>query len=165
MKSVAVIVWVSCQLSAATACAELAIIEVAPGVYRGPAPETAADYRQLRCLGVKTILDIRGFRRRQLKEAARCARAHGLCYLNVPVAFRPQRDCSPERALAALANSRRHPIYIHCKLGEDRAGLVVALHRVRCQGWSRCAAHAEMMRLGFKPYFRAMEQYFWDHAK
>ena len=165
MKAIAVTLWIVCQLLTASARADLAIIEVTPGIYRGPAPETAADFRQLRCLGVKTVLDIRGFRQRQLKEEARSVRAHGMCYLNIPVAFRPERDQSPERALAALANPRRHPIYIHCKLGEDRAGLIVALYRVRCQGWSRCAAHAEMMRLGFKPYFRAMERYFWDHAK
>jgi protein tyrosine/serine phosphatase len=154
-----------CLAAAAPSRAELAVVEVVPGIYRGPAPETPADFRKLRDLGVRTVLDVRKFRRRRMDETCRSARAYGMNYLRLPVAFRPQRDGSAERALRALVNSCRHPIYLHCELGRDRSGLVVALYRVRCQGWSLQAAYCEMKRLGFSDRLPGLERYFWDYAR
>jgi hypothetical protein len=145
--------------------AALPIVEVAPGIYRGPAPESAADYCQLRDLGVRTVLDIRKFRRRKLDEHGRCVRAHGMNYLRVPIGFYPNRDCSPDRALRVLTNARLYPIYIHCQLGRDRSGLVIGLFRIRCQGWSACDAYAEMQQFGFNERLRGLDRYFWNHVR
>ncbi len=38
---------------------------------------------------------------------------------------------------------------IHCTFGHDRTGLAVGRHRVRHDGWTKEAAYAEMLRLGF----------------
>ncbi|HEX6962007.1 MAG TPA: hypothetical protein VF175_09085 [Lacipirellula sp.] len=140
------------------------VVEVAPGVYRGPAPETAADYRQLREMGIRTVLDVRKFRRRKLDAHGRCVRAHGMEYVRVPIGFYPNRDGSPERALRVLADAGRYPIFIHCELGRDRSGLVIGLYRIRCEGWSVCAAYAEMQRFGFNERLRGLDRYFWRHA-
>jgi hypothetical protein len=165
MKFATLAAGIACLAIAAPLHADLAVIEVVPGIYRGPAPETAADFRQLRDLGIRTVLDLRKFRKRKMENTCRCTRSFGMNYLRVPVAFRPQRDGSAERAFRALTNVCRHPIYIHCELGRDRSGLVVALYRVRCQGWSLQAAYCEMKRLGFSDYLPALERYFWDYAR
>jgi protein tyrosine/serine phosphatase len=164
MKTFLAVVCVGWLSLAPPAAAELAIAQVSPGIYRGPEPETAADYRQLQRLGINTVLDIRKFNQREMDREARCVRAYGMNYRRCPVAFRPRRDGSAERAVRALADVRRHPVYIHCDLGRDRAGLIVALYRVRYECWSRCAAYAEMKSFGFKWRFRAMERYFWECA-
>jgi protein tyrosine/serine phosphatase len=143
----------------------LEVIEVAPGIYRGPAPATVDDFCQLRDLGIRTVLDLRKFRQRRMDETCRCVRAHGMDYRRVSLAFRPQRDGSAERAFRALTNERLYPIYVHCELGRDRSGLIVALYRVRCQGWSLCSAYAEMQRFGFNERLRGLERYFWENAK
>jgi hypothetical protein len=140
----------------------LLIVEVAPGIYRGPAPETAADFRQIRDLGVRTVLDLRKFRRRKMDDTCRCARAHGMGYVRAPVSFRPQRDCSPERALRLLTSPHLQPVYIHCELGRDRSGLIIGLYRVRYEGWSPCDAYAEMQQLGFNERLRGLDRYFWE---
>jgi protein-tyrosine phosphatase len=144
--------------------AALPIVEVASGIYRGPAPETAADFRQLRNLGVRTVIDLRKFRRRKMDRTCRCVQAHGMNYIAAPIGFYPERDRSPDRAVRLLANAQRYPIYIHCELGRDRSGLVIGLFRVRCQGWSVCAAYAEMQRFGFNERLRGLDRYFWNHA-
>jgi protein tyrosine/serine phosphatase len=164
MKSLLILSLTCCVTMASASTAAIEIAEVSPGIYRGPAPYTASDYRQLQALGIKTVLDIRKFRRRRLEEECRCVRAHDMMYTNVPVSFRPQRDGNAECALRALVDARRRPVYIHCELGRDRAGLIIALYRVRCEGWSLCAAYAEMERFGFNNRLRALENYFWDYA-
>jgi hypothetical protein len=145
--------------------AALPIVEVAPGIYRGPVPETASDFRQISDLGVRSVIDLRKFRRRKRDETCRCVRAHGMNYIAAPIGFYPERDGSPERAVRLLANARLYPIYLHCELGRDRSGLVVGLFRVRCQGWSVCAAYAEMQRFGFNERLRGLDRYFWDRAR
>jgi hypothetical protein len=146
-------------------CADLECAQVAPGVYRGSAPRTEDDYRQLQGLGVRTVLDLRTFRTRRMDQECRCIKSLGMTYVRSGVSFWPEKDGSAERAFCKLTDARLHPIYIHCELGRDRSGLVVALYRVRCQGWSLEAAYCEMERLGFHHYLRALERYFWDHAK
>jgi protein tyrosine/serine phosphatase len=86
-------------------------------------------------------------------------------YIAAPIGFYPERDRSPERAVRLLANARLYPIYLHCELGRDRSGLVVGLYRVRCQGWTMCAAYAEMQRFGFNERLRGLDRYFWNHAR
>jgi protein tyrosine/serine phosphatase len=156
---------VCCLALTASTSRGLEIGEVAPGIYRGPAPQCAADYSQLRALGVKTILDVRKFRRRAFDQERRDAAAHGMHYLLLPIAFRPERDGSAERAFKALTNARLYPIYVHCQLGRDRSSLLIGLYRVRCQGWTPGAAYAEMKRHGFKSFLRGLERYFWNRAR
>jgi protein tyrosine/serine phosphatase len=86
-------------------------------------------------------------------------------YIAAPIGFYPERDGSPERAVRLLTNERLYPIYVHCELGRDRSGLVVGLFRVRCQGWSVCAAYAEMQWFGFNERLRGLDRYFWNHAR
>jgi hypothetical protein len=156
--------WFACLLLATAAHADMPVFKVSPGIYRGPAPETAADYRQLSALGIRTVLDIRSGRRRDRERECACLKSYGIYYIHAPVSFRPERDGSAERALRILTNSQRHPIYIHCQLGRDRSGLIIGLYRVRCDGWSRQRAYCEMKRFGFRSFFRGLERYFWDHA-
>lgn len=152
-------------LTAAVARADLPIVEVSPGIYRGPAPESAADYRQLDALGIKTVLDLRKFRKKKTDATCRCVEALGMDYKRIPVGFYPKRDGSPERAFRALTNSAYYPIYIHCELGRDRVGLVIGLYRVRCEGWSLRSAYAEMQRYCFNERLRGLERYFLNCAR
>jgi hypothetical protein len=100
-----------------------------------------------------------------MDKECRCVKAQGITYVRSGVSFWPEQDGSAERAFCKLADAHLHPIYIHCELGRDRSGLIVALYRVRCQHWSLQAAYCEMERFGFHHYLRALERYFWDHAK
>src|SRR5207244_5553114 len=55
-----------------------------------------------------------------------------------------------ERILDAIDRAPK-PVFVHCRTGADRAGLIVALYRLR-HGASVDEAEAEMLRHGYRPY-------------
>lgn len=142
------------------AWARVEISQVAPGIYRGRPVAAPADYRVLRQYGIRTVIDLRNLRTFDMARERRRLAAMGIAYYQVPIRF-PLQDSSPELALALIANPRLQPVLVHCNLGNDRAGLVVALYRVRYQGWSKGAALAEMERFGFHNYLVGLERYLW----
>ncbi len=51
-------------------------------------------------------------------------------------------------------------IYVHCRHGQDRTGLVIGPQRVLVEGWAPADAYAEMLAHGFHPYFEGLKHYF-----
>lgn len=159
------IFWCAAFCALATpASAELNAREQAPGIYTGTAPKTASDYAELRRLQVRTVIDMRKFRPLDSRREEAMATRQGLVYHSLPIGFFPTRDGAPECVLRLLAEPRNHPVYIHCQLGRDRTGLVIALYRVRYLGWSPEAAFAAMQHQEFNPLLRDLDRYFWQHA-
>lgn len=145
--------------------ADLQIKEVAPGVYYGRVPKSEADYGQLQSLGIKTVLELRRFMPgRSAREECQVT-THGMIYRHIDFGFHPTRDCSPEAALQALADPALRPIYMHCVLGRDRTGLVVALYRVRYLGWAYSKAYADMMSDRANPFLFDLPRYFRRYAR
>ena len=151
----------SCPASAA---AGLRVTEVAPGIYVGSAPNSPADYRHLCQLGIRTVIDSRPFRPLASRRERRAVQRRGMTYLHIPIDYHPAGDHGPHRVLEHLMNPAHHPIYLHCQLGRDRTGLVVALYRVRVQGWPPAAAYEAMQRRQFNPLLLALDRYFWRHV-
>ena len=114
------------------------------GLYRGaqPGPE---GYASLKALGVRTVVNLRSG---DHGDRAACAR-NGLGYVHIPCrAFHAERD----KAVAFLrtaADPERRPVFVHCKHGADRTGMMTALYRVVIQGWSKEAAVREMEEGGY----------------
>src|SRR4051812_19135910 len=106
---------------------------VAPGLWRGRAPYLPRHYEALRQMGVRTVLDIRGNQPFASAKERRRAEAHGLVYRKVPISFRPLRDGSAERVVAAMRNEADYPLYVHCNIDRDRTSVAVAAFRVRAQ--------------------------------
>lgn len=144
---------------------DLPVRELAPGIYYGPPPRTAADYGQLRGLGVKTLLDLRKFWRGGIEDTRQAARHYGFAWRQAPIGFRPLRDGSPECALRVLADKGLRPVYFFCNLGKDRTGLVVALYRVRNLGWRPWTAFRAFKRQQFNPRMRGLDAYFWGRTR
>ncbi len=162
--SAALVACGSC-LATRTALANLNIRQVAPGIYEGRAPRTAADYQQLKSLGIKTVVEMRRYKPHAIAREQQALAAYGIREYRVPMGFSPLRDGSPEQVLRLLRDPELQPIYFHCNLGRERTGLVVALYRVRYQGWSRAAAYDEMRRTRFNPLLRGMDRYFWQRSR
>ncbi len=55
-------------------------------------------------------------------------------------------------------------IYVHCRHGQDRTGLVVGLERVFVEGWDPADAYAEMLSHGFHTYFLGLKEYFFTQT-
>lgn len=151
-----------CLVGAPAAHAQRRPIEpepVAPGIWRGHAPWSRANYRQLQQLGFQAVLDIRGNQPRASARERRILERMGIIYMKVPLGFRPLRDGSGETVLAALQNPPALPLYVHCNVDRDRSSAVIGVYRMRVQGWSREAAIEEAKSFGLRRYFVGLNRY------
>jgi tyrosine-protein phosphatase SIW14 len=96
-------------------------------------------------MGVRTVIDMRTTEsEKQQVEAA------GMKAIAVPIKM--SRDGLKEkvdRVVALMADPASQPVYVHCRHGQDRTGIVVAAYRMKQQGWSLADAEVEMQAFGF----------------
>jgi protein tyrosine/serine phosphatase len=125
-------------------------------VYRGGQPKSGG-WELLKQLGIKTIVNLRDDDVRAKQEEAD-ARMAGLQYFNFPFERwgRPQ-DKEIERALSIIKDTAHQPVFVHCKDGADRTGVLIAIYRITHDGWTSQEAKAEAKRYGLKPWQRGMK--------
>jgi protein tyrosine/serine phosphatase len=117
--------------------------QVTPELYRG-AQLTAAGMRQLKAMGVKTVINLRSFNsdRDELGDT-------GLGYEHICMkAWHPERE-DIIRFLHIVTDKNRTPVFVHCQHGADRTGLMCAIYRVAVCGWTKEEAIREMTQGGF----------------
>jgi tyrosine-protein phosphatase SIW14 len=117
--------------------------QVTTTLYRGAQP-TAAGMRQLKAMGVKTVVNLRSFNsdRKELGDT-------GLAYEHIYMkAWHPERE-DIIRFLRITTDKDRTPIFVHCQHGADRTGLMCAIYRVAVCGWTKEEAIKEMTQGGF----------------
>jgi tyrosine-protein phosphatase SIW14 len=139
---------------------------VRDGLFRGGHPDhDGLEYLQR--LGVKTILDLEigdliEATPAEIHEEEETAKEMGFHFVRLPLsAFQPfVSDDEMNRVLRILGDADQAPVYVHCKHGQDRTGLVVGLERVFNEGWEPGKAYAEMRALGFHPAFFGLNHYF-----
>ena len=116
---------------------------VSPGLYRGAQP-TAEGMKTLQAMGVRTVVNLRNLHSdRDELEGTALAYHH----LHVATLF-PEHD-EIVSFLRIAADERNHPVFVHCKHGSDRTGMMCAAYRVVLQGWSKDEAIREMRDGGF----------------
>lgn len=117
---------------------------VTPGIYRGAQPQPDG-YATLKKLGIRTVIDLRTSESEKAQvEAA------GMQAIAVPIEM--TRDGLREkvdRVVALMADPANQPVYVHCRHGQDRTGIVVAAYRLTVDGWGLKDAEAEMQSFGF----------------
>jgi protein tyrosine/serine phosphatase len=142
--------------------------EIAPGIYRGGAPDDAGT-AYLASIKLKTDVDLESFRWPVIWDEESDDKAVGIQLVSEPLLSLPgifsiiQPSVSNRRInkiLSLMSDPANYPIYIHCQKGEDRTGLVVGLYRVLIQKWSPEDAWAEMLKFGYHPYFEQLTKYF-----
>ncbi len=118
--------------------------QVTPALYRGAQP-TAVGMRQLKAMGIKTVLNLRSFNSDREE-----IRGTGLAYEHIAMkAWHPERE-DIIRFLQITTDTDRQPIFVHCQHGADRTGLMCAVYRVADCNWTKEEAIREMTQGGFK---------------
>jgi len=130
-------------------------------LFRGAQPRVGG-LQLLKQLGVKTIINLRDNDSRAQGEAAE-AHSLGLQYVNIATGRlgRPD-DKDIERALSIITSASNQPVFVHCKHGADRTGVVIAVYRIAHDGWTSKQAKAEANKYGMKPWQFAMKDYIHD---
>lgn len=63
-----------------------------------------------------------------------------------------------------MSSPASQPVFIHCRQGKDRPGLVVAVYRMEVEGWSPEGAIAEMQAYGFHGIWYRLEEYVLNYS-
>ncbi len=138
--------------------------EVNAKVFRGGQPHPGG-FQKLTQLGIKTIINLRDDDALAAEEEA-SARALGLRYFNVPFSnFGRPSDAEVDKVLALLTDVENQPVFIHCKRGSDRTGMVIAIYRILFEAWNSEEAKAEAKRYGLGFWQVGMKDYIGDYCK
>ena len=124
--------------------------QVDTDVYRGGQP-TDQGFQYLARLGVKTVLDLRSPGERSNAEK-RVVTAVGMKYVNVPMGgLTPPIEAQMTTIFALLENSTMTPIFVHCRRGADRTGVVIAAYQIDHHKWdnARALEDANAHTMGF----------------
>ncbi len=117
---------------------------ITPGVYRGAQP-AAEGYVTLKKMGVKTVINLRTSETEKDK-----VEAVGMRSVEVPMGMSTDNLREKvDRVVALMADPANQPVFVHCRQGRDRTGIVVAAYRMKVEGWLLAEAEAEMQAFGF----------------
>jgi tyrosine-protein phosphatase SIW14 len=115
--------------------------------YRGEQP-VGRDYADLAALGIRTVIDLQAdgdnADERQRVEAA------GMTFHRIPMTTHvAPSDEQITDFLQIVNDPARQPVYVHCKGGKHRTGVMTAVYRMEQDGWTSQRAFQEMKQYKF----------------
>jgi tyrosine-protein phosphatase SIW14 len=118
--------------------------EVTPTLYRGGLLNEAG-LKALAKLGVKIVVDTHD----NDKTEEKTAQSLGMRYVAIPWHCPWPKDEVFARFLKVLQENKGKKVFVHCRLGDDRTGMMVAAYRIAEEGWTAEEAMQEMKTFGF----------------
>ncbi len=129
--------------------------QVTTNLYRCAQPDDAG-MRQLEKLGVKTVINLRGFHS-DTGELKGTTLRNERIYFNT---WHPE-DEDVVRFLKIITATNNAPFVVHCQHGSDRTGTMIAIYRIAVEGWTKDEAIEEMTKggFGFHPLWENLIRY------
>jgi tyrosine-protein phosphatase SIW14 len=118
---------------------------VSTALYRGAQPEQRG-FEELAKMGVDIVVDARGNR---TDSEGKVVRGLGMKYVAIPWHCPFPHDEVFVRFLKLLKENPGKKVFVHCRLGDDRTGMMIASYRMAVEGWSADDAMLEMQHFGF----------------
>lgn len=133
---------------------------VCRGIYRGSYPNVR-NHSFLKSLGLKSILFL--CPEDYSKSGQDFIESNGIRLIRVPMEgnkepFKIIPDELMDRAMQQLADTRNHPIYVHCNKGKHRTGSVCGCFR-KLQQWTLTSIFEEYRRFAGAKARQLDEQY------
>jgi protein tyrosine/serine phosphatase len=127
--------------------------------YRGGQPEKDG-FQQLQQLGVDIVVNLREGHEGHKEEKA-ALESLGIRYVAIPWAgldYPKNKDVAT--FLRLLRDNPDKRIFVHCRRGAERTGVMVAAYRMAFQGWTPEQALEEMEQFKFRGFwFRHLKRY------
>ena len=120
--------------------------EVSPNLLRGGQPGVDG-LEALKKMGVGVVIDMRGTKSSHEQLAVRKL---GMEYIAIPWHCPFPSDAIFARFLKVIHEHPKKKVFVHCRLGDDRTGMAVAVYRMANEGWSADEALKEMEEFGFR---------------
>jgi|SRR5690348_17346112 len=117
--------------------------QVTPTLYRGGQPSKEG-FEKLARMGIAIVVDTGRSRR---DEAL--IKSLGMTYVPLPWYCPFPRDKVFERFIEIIRENPGKKIFVHCRFGEDRTGMMIAAYRMGAQGWTAKEAMQEMHAFGY----------------
>ena len=116
-------------------------------VYRGAQP-TDEGFKYLAKIGVATVIDLREADERSGAEE-KVVRDAGMKYVNIPMTgLTPPTEAEITRILGILKDNTTGAVFVHCRRGADRTGVVIASYRIDHDHWDNARALNEAKACG-----------------
>src|SRR3984893_2062359 len=112
--------------------------EATTTLYRGGQPSKRG-FRTLAKMGVNIVVDLRGSRDSERKIVTHL----GMQYVAMPWRCSFPKDKVFAQFLTLLRQNPGKKIFVHCRVGDDRTGMMIASYRLAQAGWSREQAEKE----------------------
>lgn len=113
--------------------------------YRGDQPK-GDEFRQLKALGVTTVIDLRLDAKRESKGLAEAA---GLVYVNIPIDDSKRPTDQDVVTFMKVLDEMEGSAYVHCAGGRHRTGSMIAVYRMTQNAWNVDQAYQEMLNYDF----------------
>jgi tyrosine-protein phosphatase SIW14 len=118
--------------------------EVTPTLYRGGLPNSTG-FKTLAKMGVQIVVDLHAASPSEEKEVQNL----GMQYVTIPWHCPRPKDEVFAKFLKLLHENQGKKVFVHCRLGDDRTGMMTAAYRIAEEGWTAGEAMEEMKAFGF----------------
>lgn len=129
-------------------------------IYRSAQPDNTFLKFLIEHYGLKTIISLRGD---TPEEEIEFARKNNLQIFIIPMsAKKPPSEEKVQKFLELIKDEKNYPVLVHCRAGADRTGLMIAIKRVKLDGWSLEKAKGELGKYGNYYIFNKMPRDYLD---
>jgi protein tyrosine phosphatase (PTP) superfamily phosphohydrolase (DUF442 family) len=118
--------------------------QISDRLYRGGQPSKEG-FRMLADMGVKIVVDVRGSRDNERKVVT----ALGMEYVPMGWFCLKPRDEVFAEFLQLLRKNPDKKVFVHCRVGDDRTGAMIAVYRITEEGWPVDKAQQEMKQFHY----------------
>jgi protein tyrosine/serine phosphatase len=138
--------------------------EVNKNLFRGGQP-TEEGIKQLSARGIKTVISFRDTQEKVLREK-KIVEANGMRFVNMRLNnWFKSSNHEIDAIIEEIRKPENRPVFIHCKRGADRTGTVVAIYRMKYDGWTAKQANAEAKKFGLGWWQVFMKDFIHDYYR
>jgi protein tyrosine/serine phosphatase len=122
-------------------------------LYRGAQPRDPG-LVELKKLGITTIVDLRGEDQQKINWEEKRAESLGIRFVHIPVSgWSPPTNEQVVQFLRIFRDSPQEKVFVHCRYGDDRTGVFVAIYRMALEKLPPEQALKEMYFFGFNGFW------------